>query len=96
MSLSESDASRANAEIRASFSLMVSVNREFGQDRREYRNDSLSKTGEMRTSRELRTKVGISAVGLRDKEGISAAGLRDKVGISAVGLRVSGGWITTD
>jgi len=64
---------------------MVSVNREFGQDRREYRNDSLSKTGEMRTSGELRTK-----------EGISAVGLRDKVGISAVGLRVSGGWITTD
>ena len=92
MSLSESDASRANAEIRASFSLMVSVNREFGQDRREYRNDSLSKTGEMRT------RVDISAVGgeLRTKVGISAVGLRDKVGISAVGSRVSDGWITTD
>ena len=91
MSLSESDASRANAEIHASFSLVVSVNREFGQDRREYRNDSLSKTGELRAKvvypgeDELRTRVGISAVGLREK-----------VGISAVGFRVSGGWITTD
>jgi hypothetical protein len=91
MSLSESDASRANAEIHASFSLVVSVNREFGQNRREYRNDSLSKTGE------LRTRVGISAFGeLRTRVGISAVGSQQRVGISAVGLRVSGGWITTD
>jgi len=34
---------------------------------------------------ELRTRVGISAVGSQQR-----------VGISAVGLRVSGGWITTD